>query len=194
MPGSGKSTQCERWVERGWKWVSSSNVIRTALESGKLSPSYAEKMARGEYLNDEEMISVMGDHLSGVPLNQNIILDGFSRTAPQARFLIGYLRAHGYDLYVIVLELPPEDAAKRIPGREAKDKRPDDNQVVLEKRIIQHDKENKGHLAYLLHHVRDHIYIVPATPGPDEVFDDICDRVGELRTINLAESCSGVNL
>lgn len=117
-PASGKGTQARRIAKAlGLRYLSTGALLREHMaaesEIGQLA---APILARGGYLPDECMCSVVGEWLEQA--GSAWILDGFPRSSGQARFLSQWLEGRGKSLTAAVaLEAPLEALEERISDR-----------------------------------------------------------------------------
>lgn len=117
-PASGKGTQGRRLAAQyGIGYLSTGALLREQVENGTPLGKLAEPiLARGEYLPDDLMCSIIGDWLG--KQSGGWLLDGFPRSLPQAEFLDAWLAAHGSQLdAAVVLEVPFDVLISRIRKR-----------------------------------------------------------------------------
>lgn len=119
-PGAGKGTQAKRLSKQlDLPHVSSGDLFRENIknetELGKLASSYIKK---GELVPDDVTISMVKDRLSRPDCAKGAILDGFPRTAAQAKALDEMLAELGYQLDLVPLIKVPESVLmERLTGR-----------------------------------------------------------------------------
>ena len=90
-PGSGKGTQCKRLVEdQGFVHISTGDVFRDAVEGGTaLGTAAATHMQQGRFVPDDQVIAMVRQRLAQPDVAaRGALLDGFPRTAGQARALL----------------------------------------------------------------------------------------------------------
>jgi len=116
-PASGKGTQAARLaLARGIPKISTGDILREAAASGsELGLRAKALMDRGELLGDEEMIAIVKERLARPDAAAGYVLDGFPRTAEQARALDAMLG--GSPLVVIDLAVPDTELLHRMEGR-----------------------------------------------------------------------------
>ena len=118
--GSGKGTQAKQLSEKlGLPHVSSGDLFRENIknetELGKLASSYIEK---GELVPDDVTISMVKDRLSRPDCAKGAILDGFPRTAAQAKALDSMLDEMGYEIGLVpLIQVPESVLMERLTGR-----------------------------------------------------------------------------
>ena len=119
-PGAGKGTQAKRLSKQlDLPHISSGDLFRDNIknetELGKLASSFMEK---GELVPDDVTISMVKDRLSRPDCARGAILDGFPRTAAQAKALDDMLAELGYQLDLVPLIKVPESVLmERLTGR-----------------------------------------------------------------------------
>lgn len=117
--GAGKGTQAGRLAEHfGIVHLSTGELFRAAARAGTAFGLEAKRyMDGGELLPDEIVVGVVEERFAD---NNNLVagfvLDGFPRTAVQARELDRVLGVHRLDL-AIQLEVPTEIVMDRLSGR-----------------------------------------------------------------------------
>jgi len=117
-PASGKGTQGRRLAEDfKLAYLSTGALLRSAVEQGTpLGLQAAPILARGEFLPDDLMCSIMADWLE----NQKggWVLDGFPRSMGQADFLENWLSQRNQQLdAAILLEVPVTELLERLGNR-----------------------------------------------------------------------------
>ena len=88
-PGSGKGTLCESIVrDYGLVHLSGGDILRGEIKKGsKLGLEAAGLMKEGKLVPDDVMVGLMLNRLSEPDAKQGVLLDGFPRTAAQAKAL-----------------------------------------------------------------------------------------------------------
>ncbi|MDE2900415.1 MAG: adenylate kinase [Chloroflexota bacterium] len=117
-PGAGKGTQADILTERnGLTHVSSGDLLRMhrqqKTELGQLAQSY---MDRGDLVPDDVVIRMVLDKLSEETDGPGVVLDGFPRTAPQAKALDEALGGSGIDV-VLHVKVPEDELVRRLSNR-----------------------------------------------------------------------------
>lgn len=119
-PGAGKGTQAKQLSGNlGLPHVSSGDLFRENIknetELGKLASSYMEK---GELVPDDVTIKMVKDRLSRPDCAKGAILDGFPRTAAQAKALDAMLSEMGYEIGLVpFIQVPESVLMERLTGR-----------------------------------------------------------------------------
>lgn len=135
-PGAGKGTQAERLVERcGIPQISTGNMLREAVASGsELGKRVEGIMQRGELVPDNLVIALVRERLAREDCAPGFILDGFPRTADQAKVLDEILRDLGREpVRVLSLEVPEQELIDRIRSRGQG--RADDTEKTVRRRL-----------------------------------------------------------
>jgi adenylate kinase len=117
-PASGKGTQGRQLSEDlGLAYLSTGALLRSAVEAGSALGKAAEPiLARGEYLPDELMCSIMDEWLA--TQTKGWVLDGFPRSLAQAEFLDRVLEKSGASVdAAVLLEVPGVELLRRIRSR-----------------------------------------------------------------------------
>ena len=119
-PGAGKGTQAvELAREFGIPHISTGDIFRAEIsegsELGKLAQGYIDQ---GNLVPDEVVIEIVRQRLKKEDSRRGFVLDGFPRTAPQAKRFEEMLREMNTRLHwVIYLETPEEVIIQRLGGR-----------------------------------------------------------------------------
>jgi adenylate kinase len=103
-PGSGKGTQAKILAERlGVRHIAPGDIFRREVRNGtELGRQVADIMSRGELVNDDLTVSIMGQEISSVDKSRGFILDGFPRNLAQAEALEGILQQLGIELDLVI--------------------------------------------------------------------------------------------
>jgi adenylate kinase len=115
VPGAGKGTQAKRLGDLlGFPHVSSGDLFRKHLDAETDLGHEAQKyLSRGELVPDEITIQMIEEHLASG--EAGAILDGFPRTAPQAKALRSMEGSNV--LAVVFIDVPVERLVERMAGR-----------------------------------------------------------------------------
>jgi adenylate kinase len=156
-PGAGKGTQAQFLVEQiGIPQISTGDMLREAVASGSAIGRKAQEiMARGELVPDAVVIQIVRERLGRADCAGGFILDGFPRTAEQARALDALLRELGREaVRVVVLEVPEAELTRRILSRG--EGRADDNEETVRKRLAVYRSSTEpviGHYRAAVHRI-----------------------------------------
>ena len=119
-PGAGKGTQASRLEkERGMVQLSTGDMLRAAVAAGtEIGLRAKAVMDAGELVSDEIVNGILSARLDQPDVEQGFILDGYPRTAAQARSLDALLAEKGQRLdHVIELAVDEDALVDRITGR-----------------------------------------------------------------------------
>ena len=135
VTGAGKSIQGQLLAERMHiPWVSTGELLR-AQAASQPNP----EMMAGRLLDDQQMIKLVDDALTGVP-NQECVLDGFPRTKVQADWLIEQINSGRLHLEAIVLLKVSEPVMRsRLLSRG----RPDDTESAIRQRFLDYQQKTE---------------------------------------------------
>jgi len=117
-PGSGKSTQARRIVERyGLTYISSGDLIRKEIAEGTpLGREMQAYLARGDLIPDTIVNTLIISKLRRV--RKDFIMDGYPRTPEQVIALENYLYDHGIKIDVAIdIYVSLEESIRRVSGR-----------------------------------------------------------------------------
>jgi adenylate kinase len=137
-PGAGKGTQAQRLVAKlGVPQVSTGDMLRAAVvaasEVGQQAKSY---MDRGELVPDAVVIGVAEERLRQPDAVAGFVLDGFPRTAAQARALDALLAKLGRELQrVVSIGVDDEVLVERLVRRSRLEGRSDDTPETVRNRM-----------------------------------------------------------
>ena len=117
-PGAGKGTQAERFArEHGIPKVSTGDILREAVHSGsELGQRVKAVMERGELVGDDLIIGIVRERLSRPDAVAGFVLDGFPRTAKQAKALDEILEDRG-PVICVEIRVPDEELVRRVRAR-----------------------------------------------------------------------------
>lgn len=195
--GAGKGTQCVRLARHYVvPHISTGDMFRAAARSGT---EFGEKarayMEAGDLLPDEIVNGVVAERLKqDDTAHRGFILDGYPRSAGQARALSDSLQPQDIDL-AIDLEVPTEIVMHRLVSRRvcstcgtnySTDKPPnydwtcdvcggdvvqrdDDREDAIRRRLALYEEETEPLIVWYLE--RDKLVQIDGTGSPDEVFD-----------------------
>src|ERR1700716_2445836 len=119
-PGSGKGTQSQRLVKRhGIPQISTGDLLRAAVaRSSPLGLKAKEAMDQGKLVDDDIVLGMIRERLSGPDVSRGVILDGFPRHLGQAPALDALLSELGQPLDAVVqMDVDYGELMRRISGR-----------------------------------------------------------------------------
>jgi adenylate kinase len=116
--GAGKGTQAASLAEHyGILHISTGDMLRAAVKDGtELGERAKAVMDAGQLVSDEIMLGLIQERLARPDAAAGWLLDGFPRTAQQAKGLVGIVGEDGIDL-AINLEVPEDVVVERISSR-----------------------------------------------------------------------------
>ncbi len=167
-PGAGKGTQAGRMSARlGVPHISTGDLFRANLEElTELGVAAKAYMDAGELVPDDVTVAMVRDRFARPDAAAGFILDGFPRTAPQAKALAVLLDEQGLNLDAVVeFAIPDEVVVGRLLGRG----RSDDTEDVIRRR----QQVYRDDTAPLLEYYRDLVVSIDAVGTVDEVTERV---------------------
>lgn len=149
-PGAGKGTQAAMLaITYGIAHISTGEMLRASAGADTaLARQVAARLARGELLDDETVLSMMAERLDNRDTARGFVLDGFPRTVQQAEGLDQILATTRRSLdAVIELTAPADTLLARIETRaqdaaaSGRTPRDDDNAAVFAARMQAYAKQ-----------------------------------------------------
>jgi adenylate kinase len=119
-PGAGKGTQAQRLASQlVIPAISTGEILRQECRSGSaLGVQVQSPLAAGELVKDELIQEVMAERLTQPDCAPGCILDGFPRTAAQARFLDRFLAGSPFSAPIVFdLAIAPQILIDRLSAR-----------------------------------------------------------------------------
>ncbi len=119
-PGAGKGTQAPPLAARlGIPVVATGDLFRAAVRDGsQLGREARRYMDAGQLVPDEITVSLLLERLARPDAAAGVILDGFPRTAVQAKALDVALAERGASVSVAILvDVPADELVRRMSGR-----------------------------------------------------------------------------
>ena len=206
-PGAGKGTQAKMIAEKcGIPHISTGDIFRANIKNGtELGAKAKEYMDKGLLVPDELVCDLVVDRIQQADCEKGYILDGFSRTIPQAEALEAALNAIEQKLdYAIDIDVPDENIINRMSGRracvgcgatyhvlfnptkvegkcdvcgESLILRDDDKPETVKKRLDVYHTQTQPLIDFYTE--RKVLVEVDGTQSMDKVFDDIMKILGE---------------
>ena len=210
-PGSGKGTQGDLIAEKyGYPKYSSGDLLRQeAKENTPLGKKVAAVMKKGELVEDEIVIELIKEKISGNESKHGYILDGFPRNINQAKKLENMTDTEREIVFDI--RLSEEDIIERLSdrwicpkckaiytgkGRKQKKnmkceecdleliQRADDKPEVIRKRLRVYEEQTEPLIGY--YQKKNNYYPINGGRSIERVFKDICSVLDkELNFSNL---------
>ena len=173
-PGVGKGTQAARLVARlGVPQISTGDMLRAAVAAGTAVGREARGyMDRGDLVPDAVVIAVAEERLRQPDTERGFILDGFPRTAEQARALDAILARLGRRLdRCVVLSVGEQTLVDRLRKRAELEGRSDDNEATIRNRMRVYREQTQP----LIDHYRN-LGVVAFVAGDGSV-DEVAARI-----------------
>jgi adenylate kinase len=165
IAGSGKGTQGKMLADaRGFHLISMGDVLRMYV-TGK----QRERMLAGELLDDQEIIKIVDKVLASVLNGEEVLMDGFPRTIPQAEWLMEQVKAGRFELKTAFHLVASREAVKE---RLMKRGRIDDKEGAIEARFDEYERSTTPLLTWLSDHGVD-VVNVDAVRSVQAVNDDL---------------------
>ncbi len=144
---------------------------------------------RGDLVEDDLMIRLIGDRLKRGDTLAGFVLDGFPRTMAQAEALAELLREHGRDLDVVFdFQVPDRDVlVQRMLGRAAEEGRPDDAPEAIERRLELYAQETAPLIDYY-RSTRANVVGIHADRSVDEVFHELEQSLEQVQRHRKVEA------
>ncbi len=173
LAGSGKGTQGKALSEIfGWRWISTGDLIR---KSGK----FASIIDKGGMISDEDVTKLLEKELDQTDAEGfKVILDGYPRTAAQAKWLSERLRDRLNG--AIILDVPKDELERRLYIRAGLDGRVDDQEKESIVKRWDLFEQNICSILPVLEAYNVPVVHIDGTGAPGEVTDRLADAVKEL--------------
>jgi len=177
--GSGKGTQAKILAERlgFFYWEMGAILREVAKEETELGRQVKDMINHGILLPDELLYKVIESRLSQIPIGKGVVFDGVPRRVGQAEYLTDFLIKQGRKIFTtLFIDLPKEDAEKRLLLRAQIENRPDDTKEIIQQRLKQFYYATWPVVEYL--RVRTDFIHIDAKPPIDEVTKTINQALG----------------
>ncbi|MFN2502233.1 MAG: adenylate kinase [Pyrinomonadaceae bacterium] len=118
-PGAGKGTQARLLEERrGIPQISTGDMFRAmkGLDT-PLAKEVQAVMASGKLISDDLTYQIVRERTSQADTQGTYVLDGYPRTAVQAKQLEGLAIEQGKEIHAILVDVPRDELFKRLTGR-----------------------------------------------------------------------------
>ncbi len=118
-PGAGKGTQARLLDERrGIPQISTGDMFREMKTlNTPLAREVLATIASGKLVTDDVTYAMVKDRTSREDTSGSYVLDGYPRTAVQAKQLEELAKEQGKDIQAIEVDVPKEELTKRLTGR-----------------------------------------------------------------------------
>jgi adenylate kinase len=174
-PGSGKGTQAMRLEEElHLHHLSTGDILRSEVRKGTPMGREAERiMAAGDLVPDRLILDIVRQRLPEAEAGRGALLDGFPRTAAQARALDAMMAGEGHSIdFIVALTVAEDVLVDRLLHRAQVEGRTDDNRESIEERMREYHKLTEA----VLDHYRKQglpIQEIDGVGTPDQVFQRI---------------------
>ena len=121
-PGAGKGTQAKKIAAKyEIPHISTGDTFRANIKNGtELGKKAKTYMDQGLLVPDELVVDLVVDRVNQDDCTKGYVLDGFTRTIPQAEALDAALEKMGQKIdYAIDVDVPDENIINRMSGRRA---------------------------------------------------------------------------
>jgi len=138
VPGAGKGTQSKLLMEKhNLVYVATGDILRREIAAGTaLGKEAAEIINKGGLVSDEMVVQLIENTLVNNLDAAGFLFDGFPRTVVQAYILEGLLmKMHTSLTCLLSLEVPEEEATRRLLERAKTSGRADDTADVIKIRL-----------------------------------------------------------
>ena len=118
-PGAGKGTVAEVLVDKGYKHVSTGDLLREQIRlESPLGLEAKKLMEAGQFVPDHVVVGMIRDLLTASGKGGKFLFDGFPRTLVQAEKLDELVHSMKGEIdSVVQLECPAETIIERLVGR-----------------------------------------------------------------------------
>ena len=169
IAGSGKGTQGKMLADqRGYHLISMGDVVRMYVTGDQ-----RKKMLSGGLLDDKEIINIVDKVIESLPDDEEILMDGFPRTIPQAEWLLKQVKSGRVNLKQGFHLVASKEAVKaRLMNRG----RIDDTDEAIDQRFREYEKST----APLLKWMKDNsieLINIDAERSPETVNQDIIQNL-----------------
>lgn len=152
IAGSGKGTQGKMLADQhNFHLISMGEVLRMYVTGQQ-----RERMLAGELLDDQEIIAIVDRVLSSLPDSEEVIMDGFPRTIPQAKWLMEQVKTGRFKLRIAFHLVASRKAVKE---RLLQRGRIDDKETAIEARFDEYERSTAPLLTWLSEHGLDVVNI-----------------------------------
>ena len=128
--GSGKGTFAHLMLKQHeYNYIETGDILRKMPETCEI----CQKMLRGELVSDEDLFPIIAEHIDD---NRDIIMDGFPRTLPQAKWLVKNY-ADKFNIKILFLNISEQTMMAHIQKRlsEGGNRKDDADRLAVQKRI-----------------------------------------------------------
>jgi adenylate kinase len=175
-PGAGKGTQAAKLARRlGVPNINPGRILREAAAGeSPVGHQIRDRMAAGQLVDDQLVDRLVRERLEALSPGQGFILDGYPRTAGEARSLretLARLDRLRPPPLVVWLQASPDLLVRRLRDRARDEHRSDDTERAIERRLEIH-RDNAQALRDALAGWTDVIEL-DADQAPDAITEEI---------------------
>jgi adenylate kinase len=177
-PGAGKGTQAGRLAERfSITHISSGDLLRQHVkDQTSIGQTIKAYLDAGDLVPDSVVLDMLRKPVVAAAESGGYVLDGFPRTVDQAKAAFEVASALGVAVQAAVhLDVPDEELIRRLLAR---GRGSDDTEKVIARRLRVYREKTVPLLEYYAG--REWMFAVDGTRSPDEVHEDIVDRLRKL--------------
>ncbi|HLT81187.1 MAG TPA: adenylate kinase [Cyclobacteriaceae bacterium] len=174
-PGAGKGTQSQKLIDKyGLVHISTGDLFRWHTKNNTpLGQKVNDIMASGMLVPDEITIAMLEEEVEKTPDASGFLFDGFPRTVAQAEALDAFMKSRGMTIScVVALDVSEDELRQRIARRKDIEKRADDDEEKLNKRIGEYFAKTVKVLPY--YEGQGKLYTVNGVGAIDDIFQSIC--------------------
>jgi adenylate kinase len=172
--GAGKGTQAKRIsAEYGIPHIASGEILRAEMDAGtELGKRVRDVYDRGDLVSDDLMIELIRNRLEQPDTESGFVLDGFPRTTVQAEALDSMFNDIARNFSVaFALQIPDEVAFERLRRRAELERRADDTDEAIQRRLDNYHRETEPLIEY--YRTRGNLVPIHADRRENEVFAEI---------------------
>ncbi|MBD3222302.1 adenylate kinase [bacterium] len=144
VPGAGKGTQSKLLMEKhNLVYIATGDILRKEIAAGtELGKEAAEIINQGGLVPDEMVVQLIENTLVENLDAAGFLFDGFPRTVVQAYILEGLLmKMHTRLTCLLSLEVPEDEATRRLLERAKTSGRADDTEDVIKNRLREYHEK-----------------------------------------------------
>jgi adenylate kinase len=204
-PGAGKGTVAEVLVGKGYKHVSTGDLLREQIrQKTELGIEAKALMDQGKFVPDDVVVGMIRGLFGAGKASAKFLFDGFPRTLVQAEKLDELIESlNGKLNEVVLLECPADAIVKRLSGRRscpeckavyhvtfnppkqagvcdadgaALVRRDDDNPDTIRKRLSVYAEQTAPLITY--YEAKNLVHPIDATQSIDEVRAAVLEKLG----------------
>jgi adenylate kinase len=185
--GSGKGTQAEILSEAlgFFHWDNGGILREIAKKDSATGRKVKQLIDSGILLDDETLLEVAEEKLHELDPKQGIIFDGLPRRLSQADFLLSLLRRQGRgNVTTLFIDIPEQEAYKRLQRRAQIEGRADDQPEKVKLRLHQYYMETVPVLDFLK--ARTDFLDIDGLPPIEQVTRSIYEALGIHKEVSTA--------